>query len=117
MPARASPAAGQPGPGLRADAQRNRQRIIAAAQHEFARRGLDVPVEDIARHAGVGVATLYRRFPTRTDLIAGAFEAKMTAYADAVTRRSPALTRGPGSAPSLARYARCRPMTGGSRAC
>lgn len=86
MPARASPAAGQPRPGLRADAQRNRQRIIAAAQHEFAQRGLDVPVEDIARHAGVGVATLYRRFPTRADLIAGAFEAKMTAYADAVTQ-------------------------------
>jgi len=66
--------------------QRNRQRIIAAAQHEFAQRGLDVPVEDIARHAGVGVATLYRRFPSRADLIAGAFEAKMTAYADAVTQ-------------------------------
>lgn len=50
----------------------------------FAQRGLDVPVGDIARHAGVGVATLYRRFPTRADLIAGAFEAKMAAYADAV---------------------------------
>ena len=89
MPARAGPAAEQPRParpGLRADAQRNRQRIIAAAQQEFAQRGLDVPVEDIARHAGVGVATLYRRFPTRADLIAGAFEAKMTAYADAVTQ-------------------------------
>ena len=52
----------------------------------FAQRGLDVPVEDIARHAGVGVATVYRRFPTRADLIAGAFEAKMAAYADAVTQ-------------------------------
>jgi len=49
----------------------------------FAARGLDVPIEDIARHAGVGVATLYRRFPTRADLIAGAFEAKMAAYAEA----------------------------------
>jgi AcrR family transcriptional regulator len=65
MPARARPAAVQPRPGLRADAQRNRQRIVTAAQHEFAQRGLDVPVEDIARHAGVGVTTLYRRFPTR----------------------------------------------------
>ncbi|HLQ53629.1 MAG TPA: helix-turn-helix domain-containing protein [Streptosporangiaceae bacterium] len=68
---------------LRADAERNRQRLIAAAREVFAERGLDVPIEDIARHAGVGVATLYRRFPTRGDLIAGAFEAKMAACADA----------------------------------
>jgi AcrR family transcriptional regulator len=70
---------------LRADAERNRQRLIAAAREVFAERGIDVPIEDIARHAGVGVATLYRRFPTRADLIARAFEAKMAAYADAVT--------------------------------
>jgi len=68
------------------DAERNRQRLIAAAGEMFAERGLDVPMEDIARHAGVGVATLYRRFPTRADLIAGAFEAKMAAYADAGTQ-------------------------------
>jgi AcrR family transcriptional regulator len=76
--------AGQSGPALRADAERNRQRLIIAAREVFAERGLDVPMEDIARHAGVGVATLYRRFPRRADLIAGAFEAKMAAYADAV---------------------------------
>ena len=70
---------------LRADAERNRQRLIAAAREVFAERGLDVPIEDIARHAGVGVATLYRRFPTRADLIAGTFEVKMAAYADAVS--------------------------------
>jgi AcrR family transcriptional regulator len=73
-------------PALRVDAERNRQRLIAAAREMFAERGLDVPMEDIARHAGVGVATLYRRFPTRADLIAGAFEAKMAAYADAGTQ-------------------------------
>lgn len=71
-------------PALRADAERNRQRIIAAAREVFAERGLDVPMLEIAQHAGVGVGTLYRRFPTRDDLIAGAFEAKMAAYADAV---------------------------------
>ena len=71
---------------MRADAERNRQRLLAAAREVFAERGLDVPIEDIARHAGVGVATLYRRFPTRADLIAGAFEAKMAAYADAVSQ-------------------------------
>jgi len=71
-------------PSLRADAERNRARIVTAARQVFAERGLDVPMEEIAREAGVGVATLYRRFPTRADLIAGAFEAKMAAYADAV---------------------------------
>jgi AcrR family transcriptional regulator len=89
MSARARRAAGEAEelrPALRADARRNRERIIVAAQEVFAQRGLDVPVEDIARHAGVGVATLYRRFPARGDLIAGAFEAKMAAYADAVTQ-------------------------------
>lgn len=71
-------------PELRADAALNRQRLIAAAGELFGRRGLDVPMEELARHAGVGVGTLYRHFPSRVDLIAGAFEAKMRAYADAV---------------------------------
>jgi AcrR family transcriptional regulator len=69
-------------PGLRADALRNRQRILAAARDLFSRRGLAVPMEDIARHAGVGVGTLYRRFPTRPDLIGATFESKMTACAE-----------------------------------
>lgn len=43
-------------------------------------------MEDIARHAGVGVGTLYRRYPTRPDLVAAAFETKMTAYADSARR-------------------------------
>ena len=71
-------------PVLRADAERNRARIIAAAREVFAEEGLTAPMEAIARRAGVGAATLYRRFPTRTDLIAGTFENKMAAYADAV---------------------------------
>jgi AcrR family transcriptional regulator len=79
----------KPGPhttgsgGLRVDAERNRQRIVATARQAFAELGLGVPMEDIARRAGVGVGTLYRRYPTRGDLIAGAFEEKMHAYADA----------------------------------
>jgi AcrR family transcriptional regulator len=71
-------------PALRADAERNRARIVAAAREVFAERGLDVSLDEIARRAGVGVATLYRRFPTRADLIGGAFENKMAAYADFV---------------------------------
>ncbi|WP_460068966.1 TetR/AcrR family transcriptional regulator [Streptomyces sp. YKOK-I1] len=59
---------------LRADAERNRQRIIAAAQEVFAERGLDVTLDDIARHAGVGVGTAYRRFAGREELIDAVFE-------------------------------------------
>jgi AcrR family transcriptional regulator len=80
MPAcRRRPADDRP---LRADALRNRQRILSAAKELFARKGLSVPMEEIARHAGVGVGTLYRRFPTRPDLIAAAFEGKVATYAD-----------------------------------
>lgn len=58
---------------LRADAQLNRDRILDAARDAFAVRGLDVPMAAIARRAGVGVATLYRRFPTRESLITEVF--------------------------------------------
>ncbi|MGW5635007.1 TetR/AcrR family transcriptional regulator [Streptomyces sp. NPDC003832] len=59
---------------LRADAERNRQRIIAAAQEVFARRGVDVTLDDIAHHAGVGVGTVYRRFANREELIDAIFD-------------------------------------------
>ncbi|MFT4262590.1 MAG: TetR/AcrR family transcriptional regulator [Nocardioides sp.] len=55
---------------LRADARRNRDQIISAAAGMFATAGLDVPMEAIARAAGVGVGTLYRRFPDRSELVA-----------------------------------------------
>lgn len=71
---------------LRADAQLNRDRILSAAAKVFAERGLGVPLEEIARRAGVGVATLYRRFPTRADLAEAAFERSMSAYTEAVDR-------------------------------
>ncbi|MGP4016147.1 TetR/AcrR family transcriptional regulator [Saccharopolyspora sp. 5N708] len=56
-------------PRLRADARRNRDRIIAAARTVFTERGTEVPMEEIARAAGVGIGTLYRRFPDRDSLI------------------------------------------------
>lgn len=71
--------------GLRSDAERNRTRILEAACEAFTEGGLNVPMEQVARRAGVGIATVYRRFPTRPELIAAAFEAKMEAYAEAVT--------------------------------
>jgi AcrR family transcriptional regulator len=71
---------------LRADAQLNRDRILSAAAEVFAERGVNVPLDEIARRAGVGVATLYRRFPTRADLAEAAFERSMSAYTEAVDR-------------------------------
>ena len=54
---------------LRADAERNRQRLLAAAKELFATRGLHVTLDDIARHAGVGTGTAYRRFANKDELI------------------------------------------------
>lgn len=56
------------GKRLRADAQRNRDRVLAAAQELFAAEGLAVPLDDIARRAGVGPGTVYRHFPTKEAL-------------------------------------------------
>jgi AcrR family transcriptional regulator len=53
----------------RADARRNRKRIVAAARKSMARKGLDAQMEDIARAAGVGVGTVYRHFPTKDELV------------------------------------------------
>ena len=62
---------------LRADAERNRQRILDAARTLFAERGVDVSVEEIAAAAGVGIGTFYRRFPDRESLVEAVFETKM----------------------------------------
>ncbi len=58
-------------PSLRADASRNRERILAAARDVFVEEGAGAPLEDIAKRAGVGIATLYRRFPDRESLMRG----------------------------------------------
>ena len=70
---------GRPRP-LRADAARNRVRILDTARQAFAQRGLDAPLERIARDAGVAIGTLYRHFPRRDDLVHAAFEAELEAY-------------------------------------
>jgi AcrR family transcriptional regulator len=69
---------------LRVDAARNRTALVEAARAVFAERGLDVPLGETAQRAGVGIGTLYRRFPTREDLIAASFAPLMAAYAQAV---------------------------------
>lgn len=57
------------GPPRRADARRNYERLLAAASDLFAERGPEAPLDEIAKRAGVGNATLYRHFPTRRDLL------------------------------------------------
>ncbi len=62
---------------LRRDAERNRQRILESARVLFAERGLGVSLDEIARHAGVGVGTVYRRFPDKELLIDALFEDRL----------------------------------------
>jgi AcrR family transcriptional regulator len=69
---------------LRADAERNRTAIVQAARSVMGRHGLDAPLDEIAQAAGVGNATLYRRFPTRRDLVAAVFAEEMSRYAAAI---------------------------------
>jgi AcrR family transcriptional regulator len=64
---------GKPKP-LRSDARRNRERIVASARALFAKAGPDVSVEDITRHAGVGMGTLYRHFATKEELLDAVLE-------------------------------------------
>jgi AcrR family transcriptional regulator len=67
---------------LRRDAERNRQRILDAARVVFAERGLSGSHDDIAHEAGVGVGTVYRRFPKKEQLIDALFEARIEEIAD-----------------------------------
>lgn len=66
---------------LRRDAERNRQRILEAAAEVFNERGLEVSLDEIARHAGVGVGTVYRRFGTKEQLIEALFMERIEAIA------------------------------------
>jgi AcrR family transcriptional regulator len=63
------PAPTPPSPAKRADAQRNREKILAAARSAFAEPDADVSMAEISRRAGVGMATLYRNFPSRRELL------------------------------------------------
>jgi AcrR family transcriptional regulator len=63
----------------RADAQRNYDLLVSAARHVFHDHGVDAPLDDIARRAGVGNATMYRHFPTRRDLIIAVYSEEVAA--------------------------------------
>lgn len=67
---------------LRADARLNKERILAAAEDVFLERGAGVSLDDVAKRAGVGIGTLYRRFPTREDLLAATYSARFLSLAE-----------------------------------
>src|SRR6201988_520713 len=67
----------------RADAQRNRERILDVAKQEFTRVGANASLEDIAKKAGVGPGTLYRHFPTREELLVAVYRSEMEKLAAA----------------------------------
>ena len=67
----------------RADAQRNRERVLEVAKQEFTRVGANASLEDIAKRAGVGPGTLYRHFPTREDLLVAVYRSEMEKLAAA----------------------------------
>jgi AcrR family transcriptional regulator len=78
---------------LRADARRNRERVLAAARTVFAEHGREAQMDDVARHAGVGVGTVYRHFPTKEALVTALaldlFEGLITAAREALTIEDP----------------------------
>jgi AcrR family transcriptional regulator len=75
-----------PGRPLRRDARANRDRILAAARAAFAAEGIDVPVEEVATRASVGMGTLYRHFPAKEDLIDAVLEDAFAAFVAAAER-------------------------------
>jgi AcrR family transcriptional regulator len=68
---------------LRADAQRNKDKLLTAAMAAFAEHGVDASLEDIARRAGVGIGTLYRHFPTRDCLMESVYRHQVELLCDA----------------------------------
>jgi AcrR family transcriptional regulator len=78
--------AGAPARPLRRDARRNRDAILAAARQVFCDHGLEAPLEEIARRAGVGIGTLYRRFPSRVELLDAVLAETVQAHVAAAER-------------------------------
>ncbi len=68
---------------MRADAARNRDRVLEVAYDTFAAEGLSVPIDEIARRAGVGAGTVYRHFPTKEDLFRAVVENRIRGIVDA----------------------------------
>jgi AcrR family transcriptional regulator len=86
---------------MRADARRNRERLLAAARDVFVEHGAGAPLEDVARRAGVGIATLYRRFPDRPSLVR---EVALDVLRRSADEAAAALAEEPDAFAALARY-------------
>ncbi|MEU5212412.1 TetR/AcrR family transcriptional regulator [Streptomyces sp. NPDC020742] len=80
------PAGKSPPRSKRSDAQRNRQTVLTAAADVFVTSGVDAPIRQIAARAGVGMATIYRHFPTRADLVTAVYRHQIEACAEAGPR-------------------------------
>ena len=78
--------------GLRADARKNRERILSAAEELFLEKGANVSLEEVSKRAGVGIGTLYRRFPTREALLAATSNERFLALAEGSRARDPNIT-------------------------
>jgi AcrR family transcriptional regulator len=87
--------------GVRVDAQRNRDRILEAARALVAETGVDATMEDIARHAGVAVGTLYRHFPAKEDLVAAVVEDSLAQMASLTEGALAAVHAGAPPGPAL----------------
>jgi AcrR family transcriptional regulator len=85
---------------LRADARRNVERVLQAAEEVFATEGLAVPIDEIARRAGVGVGTVYRHFPTKQAL----FQAVVMVRLEALLERARELGEAPDAGAALFRF-------------
>ncbi len=79
----------------RADAKRNRERLLEVAKAAFADVGADVSLEEIARRAGVGIGTLYRHFPTRDAIVEAVYRREVQQLADGATRLLGSMPPGP----------------------
>lgn len=76
----------------RADAQRNRERILDVAKEAFARHGANASLDDIAKQVGVGPGTLYRHFPTREELLQAVYRAELEKLAEAEQKFTQTMT-------------------------
>lgn len=102
-------ASGPPGKksrAIRSDALRNEEVVIEAAKEVFAELGVDAPVREIAQRANVGMGTLYRRFPKRSDLIAAVFRREVDACTGEASSFASSMPPGEALASWLRRYAR-----------
>ncbi|MQY31862.1 TetR/AcrR family transcriptional regulator [Nocardia aurantia] len=84
----------------RKDVARNRARLLQAAEQLFATEGLDVTLKDVAHHAGVGVGTVYRHFPTKDDLVSALFAEQLAREVERARR----MTEEPDAWQALVRY-------------